>query len=335
MVRGQPPTPASNPDRSVAAAGPSPDTGFGYGETPALTGSDEYQLFCDFLRARTGLSFTEAKRYFVDRRLAERMRAVGVADIHQYLDLIRTEGERGELQQLVNAMTINETYFFRERYQLECLINSALEEIVRNRPADRPVRIWSAGCSTGEEPYSIAITLLENWKRVDDFDIEIHACDIDSSVLQRAIDGIYEERSLHLLPHDLRARYFLEHGPGRWRIIAGLRESIDFTLTNIADPRQSREYRDFDIIFCRNLLIYFDELGQREAATLFYEALRPGGFICLGHSESMSRMSSLFIPRRFPDAILHQKPLVSHLSAGSTPGAWPPVVPISVKEDRR
>ncbi|BAI76172.1 chemotaxis protein methyltransferase (plasmid) [Azospirillum sp. B510] len=275
---------------------------------------EDYATLCGFLRERTGLSFTEAKRYFVDRRVAARMRSVGAADLTVYMNLLRFQASGEELQRLVNLMTVNETYFFRETYQLDCLVNSVLDELVRGRPAGSRLRIWSAGCASGEEPYSIAIMLLERWGRVDDYEIELLASDIDSAVLERAREGVYDERALQGLPAHLRVKYFQplrgadEDGGPRWRIMEELRESVDFSLVNIADPRQVRAFRGIDVIFCRNLLIYFDDLGRREAAAMFHDALAPGGFICLGHSESMSRMSSLFIPRRFPDAILYQKP---------------------------
>ncbi|MBY6263974.1 protein-glutamate O-methyltransferase CheR [Azospirillum sp. 412522] len=281
---------------------------------PAGLSQEDYATLCGFLRDRTGLSFTEAKRYFVDRRVAARMQAVGARDLRAYMNLLRFQASGEELQRLVNLMTVNETYFFREKYQFDCLVNSVLDELVRGRPTGSRLRIWSAGCATGEEPYSIAIMLLESWGRVDDYEIELLASDIDSAVLERAREGIYDERALQGLPVHLRAKYFrslrgtVEAGGPRWQIVEDLRDSVDFSLVNIADPQQARAFRGIDVIFCRNLLIYFDDLGRREAASMFHDALAPGGFICLGHSESMSRMSSLFVPRRFPDAILYQKP---------------------------
>lgn len=277
-------------------------------ESPPGFGSEEFTQFCEFLREQTGLSYTEAKRYYVDRRVARRMEAVGAATFRDYLNLLRFQSSGEELQLLVNQMTVNETYFFREKYQFDCLVNHVLDEVVQRRRPDRPVRIWSAGCSTGEEPYSIAIMLLEQWGRVDEFEVELYASDIDSTVLDRARAGFYEERSVQPLPPHLLAKYFRQVEPGRWQIIEELRESIDFSRVNIVDPREVGAFRDIDVVFCRNLLIYFDDLGRREAAAMFYEALAPSGFICLGHSESMGRMSSLFTPRRFPEAILYQKP---------------------------
>lgn len=268
----------------------------------------DYGALCDLLRERTGLSFTEAKRYFVQRRLSERVYATRMPSVRDYLNLLRFQASGEEMQLLVNLMTVNETYFFREKYQLDCLVNGLLDEVVRDRrPGDR-LRVWSAGCATGEEPYSIAITMLERWPRVDEFRIELYASDIDSTALARARDGVYGERSLQALSPELVERYFRPAGPASWRIIDELRESVDFSLVNIVDPAQVRRFTGIDVVFCRNLLIYFDDLGRRNAAAMFHEALAPGGFVALGHSESMSRMSSLFVPRRFPDAILYQKP---------------------------
>lgn len=277
------------------------------GDIPVL-GAADYEIFCTFLRELTGLSFTEAKRYFVDRRLAERMAAVDARSFGDYLSLLRYQPSGEELQRLVNRMTVNETYFLRERYQLDCLVRSVLDEVVRGRRPGERVRIWSVGCATGEEPYSIAIMLLEHWPQVDSYEVELYASDIDSAVLARAREGVYEERSLQRLSDALRAKYFSRTGDRRWRITEELRESVDFSLVNIADPRQMAGFRGIDVIFCRNLLIYFDDLGRRQAAEMFYEALTPAGFVALGHSESMGRISSLFIPRRFPDAIVYQKP---------------------------
>ena len=276
---------------------------------PSPPSAEEYAAFCTFLRERTGLSFDEGKRYYVERRLSERMMAVGAHSVREYQSLLRFQPSGEELQHLVNLMTVNETYFFRETYQLDCLVNAVLDEVAKRRPPGGRIRIWSAGCSTGEEPYSIAITLLERWSRVDDYEIELHASDIDSRALTRAREGIYEARSLQYLPPALLEKYFVALGGGRWRIVEELRQSIEFSHVNITDLEQVRVFRSLDVVFCRNLLIYFDDLGRREAAAMFYEALAPGGFVFLGHSESMSRMSSLFVPRKFPDAIVYQKPV--------------------------
>jgi chemotaxis protein methyltransferase CheR len=162
-------------------------------------------------------------------------------------------------------------------------------------------------CSSGEEPYSIAIKILELWGSSDAWDIEIHGSDIDTKILDEARAGGYGERSLSRVPLTVRQQYFVRRPDGNYQISAALRDSIDFSLVNIVDPMQTRRFRNYDVIFCRNLLIYFDDLGRRQAAEMFFEALAPG-FLCLGHSESMSRISSIFAPRKFQDSIVYQKP---------------------------
>ncbi|MDR3496557.1 MAG: protein-glutamate O-methyltransferase CheR [Ancalomicrobiaceae bacterium] len=268
---------------------------------------DEYQKFCEFFYRKTGILFNDKKGYFVDRRIAERIEKTGSECFRDYFALLRFQASGAEWQELVNVMTVNETYFLREDYQFEALVRGMLPELVGKRGIGDTVRIWSAPCSTGEEPYSIAIYILENWKRSDDFAIEILASDIDSKVLAAAQLGIFGERSIQRLSPTLRRKYFTSLGDDRFQIIRELRESIDFARINVVDKSHMSRYSKIDVIFCRNLLIYFDDMSRRETVELMYECLTPGGFICLGHSESMSRISSLFVPRKFGDTIVYQK----------------------------
>jgi chemotaxis protein methyltransferase CheR len=275
-------------------------------DPPRIT-AEEYQKFFEFFYRKTGIVFTDKKAYFVERRLLERMQATDSPTFRDYFSLVRFQASGEEWQQLVNAMTVNETYFLREEYQFEAMVSGMLPEITRDRPAGDAVRIWSTPCSTGEEPYSIAIHLLEHWRRADDFAIEIHASDIDTRVVAQARRGVYGSRSLQRLSAALRSRYFTALGDDQFRIREELRDSIDFDVANIVDPGNMTRFRGMDIIFCRNLLIYFDDVSRRESVELLYECLNPGGFICLGHSESMARISSLFRPRKFADTIVYQK----------------------------
>jgi chemotaxis protein methyltransferase CheR len=270
----------------------------------------EFQKFREYFYRRTGIFFEDDKRYFVDKRLIERVQATGAENFRAYFMMLRFETAGTELQTLVNLMTVNETYFFREEYQFQCLVNSILPEIVATRrPGDR-IRIWSMPSSSGEEPYSIAMYLLEHWPDVDRYDVEIIASDIDTRILASARRGLYASRVLQNLPLKLRTKYFRPAGKGdEFQIIDELRESVEFTRVNLSDRNETRGYREFDVVFCRNLLIYFDDVSRAEAAATFFDALNPGGFICLGHSESMSRISALYRVRKFPDAIVYQKPL--------------------------
>lgn len=163
-------------------------------------------------------------------------------------------------------------------------------------------------CSTGEEPYSIAIWLLENWPLVDRYDIEIVGSDIDTAAVAAARAGTYGKRAFMRLPPDLVEKYFVPETEEAWRIIDDLRQSVHFTAANVVDRAQTKPHGRFDVIFCRNVLIYFDDTSRRVAAENLYENLLPGGFICLGHTESMSRISPLFEVARFADAIVYQRP---------------------------
>jgi chemotaxis protein methyltransferase CheR len=276
------------------------------GGAPVHIRHEDVRRLCEFLYRRTGMLFEDSKRYYIDRRLAERIAAVGVASFEAYFALLRSDAG-SEIEHLVNAFTVNETYFYREDHQLRCMTSDLLPDIVARKPPGEPIRIWSVPCSTGEEPYSIGIWLMENFRDVDSYDIEIVGSDIDTRALEAAAEGSYGARALMRLPKDLVARYF-EQNSDSYRIDAGLRNSILFTSVNLVDARAMAQHRGFDVIFCRNVLIYFDDASRRLAAENLYDSLRPGGYICLGHSESMSRISSLFRVCRFADAVIYQKP---------------------------
>lgn len=275
-------------------------------EFPALTEA-EFRRLCEFLYRRTGMVFTEAKRYYVERRVIERMTVTRSASFNGYLAMLRGD-LNGEIEQFVNAFTVNETYFYREDHQLRCLTNDLLAERLRVKARGEAFRIWSVPCSTGEEPYSIAIWLLENWPIVDQYEIEIVGSDIDTDVLEKARDGVFGKRALMRLSPELIAKYFAIATADTWQIVDDLRQSIRFSPVNIVETGETRPYGRFDVIFCRNVLIYFDEPSRRVAAENLFENLAPGGFICLGHTESMSRISPLFNVRRFADAIVYQRP---------------------------
>jgi chemotaxis protein methyltransferase CheR len=272
---------------------------------PPLTPDDLIRL-CEFLYKHTGIQYGESKRFFIERRLTDRMSQVGMNKFAEYFGLLRSAAP--EVEQLINSFTVNETYFNREDGQLRCLDRSLLPEIVRTRGPGDLVRIWSVPCSTGEEPYSIAIWLLENWRLVDAYNIEIVGSDIDTRVLSEAAVGVYGARALSRLSPDVIKRYFRWEDSFFRRIIDDLRESVKFTQTNLVDAAAMAAQGKFDVIFCRNVLIYFDDASRLAASHNLYEALNPGGFICLGHSESMARISDRFEVRRFEDAIVYQRP---------------------------
>jgi chemotaxis protein methyltransferase CheR len=287
----------SNPDGRTAELGDL--------STSVLT-VDELRRFCEFLYRRTGMLFGESKRYYVDRRIADRMAVTGARSFPSYFSYLQSNDE--EIERLINVFTVNETYFYREEHQLRILGRSLLPEIVQKRRPGDLVRIWSVPCSTGEEPYSIAIWLLENWAMVDAYHIEIVGSDIDTRALLDAQTGEYGERALSRVPPEVVERYFEPSGEGRRILIQDLRESVKFTSVNLIESASTALQGRFDIIFCRNVLIYFDNASRLMASHNLHDSLHPGGFICLGHTESMSRISDRFTARRFEDGIVYQRP---------------------------
>ncbi|MDE1146249.1 MAG: protein-glutamate O-methyltransferase CheR [Azospirillaceae bacterium] len=266
--------------------------------------------FCEFLYLRTGMQFGESKRYYIDRRVAGRMATSGYDSFALYFNHLMADP--GEAESLINSFTINETYFYREEHQLRCLSRDLLPEIVSSRAPGDKVRLWSLPCSTGEEPYSIALWLLENWRMVDAYNVEIVGSDIDTQALAAARAGRYGAKALARLSPAVVHDYFEPAGEGapegEYHIIQDLRESVTFTNANLVDTNSLALHGAFDVIFCRNLLIYFDEESRRLAVRNLFDRLAPGGFLCLGHSESLTRISDRFAVRRFDDAVVYQRP---------------------------
>ncbi|AQR72822.1 protein-glutamate O-methyltransferase CheR [Sphingomonas sp. LM7] len=264
------------------------------------------QRVADLLYRWTGMIFGASKRYYIERRIGDRIAKTGMADARSYLALAASNPT--EREALTNAFTINETYFYRESHQLTALSRQILPEIIRaKRPGDL-VRIWSMPCSTGEEAYSIALWLLENWPLVDAYNVEVVGSDIDTQALDQAREGRYAARALAKLPPGVIESYFEAERGHRRKIIDDLRESVRFTPANIVDRATLAGMGKFDVILCRNLLIYFDDASRVQAAANLYESLNPGGFLCLGHSESMTRISDQFVMARLEDAIVYRRP---------------------------
>jgi chemotaxis protein methyltransferase CheR len=270
----------------------------------------EFERLREYFYKRTGIQFSPAKRYFVDKRIETCIRTSGYQNFTAWFAALRLGNKPNLAQELINQLTVNETYFLREDYQFDALLRSVLPQVLKARRSgpDGPVRILSLPCSTGEEPYSIALHLLESWPPIHEVDVEIHAADIDSDVLARAQQGIFSGRSVHRVPKPWMDRYFSRLSRDSFQISGDLRSAVTFHRLNICDTNQMRELVAFDVIFCRNVLIYFDELSSRRAAENLYGALRPGGYLFLGHSESMSRISPIFDPVRLPEGIAYLRP---------------------------
>lgn len=267
---------------------------------------DEVRRVTEQIYRWTGMTFGPNKRYYIERRIADRARKVGAADARAYLALVSVDAS--ERERLINAFTVNETYFYREEHQFAALSSQIMPEVVRGKRPGDLVRIWSMPCSTGDEAYSIAIWLLEHWPLVDAYNVEIVGSDIDTAALDYARQGRYSARALARLPANAIESYFEPERGHRRKIIDDLRESVRFTPANLFDKATLATLGRFDVILCRNMLIYFDEASRSIAAEHLFDCLYPGGFLCLGHSESMARIDDRFTMVRLNDAIVYRKP---------------------------
>jgi len=272
---------------------------------PGLT-DDDMRRITDHIYRWTGMIFGENKRYYIERRVAARMAKTKTPDSSAYFALLMASA--AEREQLVNAFTVNETYFYREEHQLAALSTQILPQIVATKRPGDLVRIWSMPCSTGDEAYSIAIWLLENWPLVDAYNIEIVGSDIDTAAIEQAKAGRYAARALARLPEKVANAYFEAEHHHRRKIIDDLRESVRFMPANLFDRSSLAAVGKFDVILCRNMLIYFDDESRSVAADNLFDCLHPGGFLLLGHSESMARITDRFAMVRLDDAIVYRRP---------------------------
>jgi chemotaxis protein methyltransferase CheR len=242
------------------------------------------------LLQRAGIRLTEAKYEMVSSRLGRRLRALGLASYDAYLELV--ESETGpENEHFLNALTTNLTSFFREAHHFHHLQETWLPEVLASGRST--IRIWSAGCSTGEEPYSIAMALLDLLP--GDRRLSILATDLDSEVLARARDGVYPADRIRTLPQDVARRWFLRgSGPqaGLVRVRPELSASISFRRLNLFEPWPMK--KKVDAIFCRNVLIYFDKETQRPLVERFADQLVERGTLFIGHSETLFRLTERY-----------------------------------------
>lgn len=260
--------------------------------------TDVYEALIEFIYRKAGIRYDPKRIYFLAKRVEKRMAIMGIEDAADYNRHLRFNDKGGvEFQNLINLLTINETYFFRDFLQLQSFGEHCLNEIKEKKKAANPrktLRIWSAACSSGEEPYTIAIILLEMLEDIAEWKVEIIANDIDVNILGKAREGIFNERSLRDVPEEYLEKYFENHHEGNYRLVNHVRQMVSFVHLNLADKTALRELRGFDFVFCRNLLIYFDDVSRKELVDHFYIALNPGGYIFLGSSESVTRISSAF-----------------------------------------
>ena len=265
----------------------------------------EFRTLRDMIREEFGIFYDDGKQFLLQSRLAVRLAKAGLESFEAYCALLRSSRTReAEIRELTSVLTNNETYFFRERAQLRALVGSVLDEILKERPA-RPLRIWSAACSSGEEPYSLAITLMESGRlRAGDFDI--YASDISDRVLALAQRGCYQNLSFRATEPGMLQRYFEPIGNER-KLKDDVKRHVRFFRLNLLDEQAMATVREMDAIFCRNVLIYFDRPTQKRVVESFAQRLTQRGFLFLGHAESLFHVTDLYEPILQPDTIVYRR----------------------------
>ena len=270
---------------------------------------EQFQTLSQQIYQKLGLHFDDKKIYFLKTRVAKRMTALGLDDPREYMFKLSYADPHGEeMQALANLVTTNETYMFREYDQLQAFANYCLPEVLSAKQArgERTLRIWSAGCSSGEEPYTLAMIVQDVFPQAQSWDCEIVATDIDENMLRRVASARYGTRSVADVPDEYRAKYLIEDG-GEWIVRKRTTALVKARHLNLSDRMAMRAMRGFDFIFCRNVLIYFDDLSRKAVVDHFYNALNPGSYVFLGHSESVGRVNTAFKLKRFESHLVYVK----------------------------
>ncbi|HKZ32128.1 MAG TPA: protein-glutamate O-methyltransferase CheR [Vicinamibacteria bacterium] len=271
---------------------------------------EEFRLLRDFVHERFGLYYDETQRTSLRARLAPRLDLLGLSSFEDYHRYVRFAPERAEEQQrMVSHLTNNETYFFREQPQLDVFAGHVLRALKerKTRSGEKRLHALSAGCSTGEEPLTLAMILFDSGQFFWGWDVCVTGLDVDGAALEKARRAVYHQGSLRAVTPTLLERHFVTDGSGV-RVKESSRRSVAFRAGNLLEPGSYEGLGPLDVVFCRNVLIYFSDAAVQRAVSLFHQALAPGGYLFLGHAESLARVSSAFVPIRFQGAIVYQKP---------------------------
>jgi chemotaxis protein methyltransferase CheR len=262
----------------------------------------EFRRLRDAIRERFGIYYDDTKQFLLQSRLQTRLVKCRLADFQAYYRFLSSHPDRqNEWDELASVLSNNETYFFRERAQLDVLTGAVVDEGLRS---GSKLRVWSSACSTGEEPFSLAMALLES-RRIAPSQIQIRATDLSPRALAKCSEGFYRELSFRATPPELIQRYFRPF-QGGFMITDDIKRMVEFSRINLLEEPAVAAMGPMDAIFCRNVLIYFDKPTQKRVVEAFAKALRPRGFLFLGHAESIMRLTDLYEPIVTPKAIYYR-----------------------------
>ncbi len=271
---------------------------------------EEFRLLRDFINSYCGIYFDGDSKFYIEKRLYYRLHQKQFKNYMEYYYFLKYDPNRDEeLNSVVEVLTNNETYFFREQSQLKAFSEEILPEILqgKQRQNKKELNIWSAGCSTGEEPYTIAVLILEKGIQ-NRLKVEILGTDISQRVLKNARLGVYSKSSFRSTDEKYLNRYFEKMEGERFRIKDEVKSLVTFGHLNLMDIGRIKLLKTMDVIFCRNVLMYFDINARKKVIESFYDRLVPGGFLLLGHAESLMNLSTVFKLRHLKNDLVYQKP---------------------------
>lgn len=279
-------------------------------QQPADLTDREFQRISQMVYEHCGINLHEGKRELVRARMATRLRAGGFRSVGDYLEHVLADKTGSEFTTLIDTVSTNLTSFFRESRHFDYLSQKFLPDLIESRQRDgqRRIRVWSAGCSSGEEPYTLAMTLLESVRDPAGWDIKILATDISTKVLKLAEAGHYGEERVRSVPQQIRGKYFAADrkaaagAPATYRVADHARKLISFRHLNLMAPWPFTG--PFDFIFCRNVMIYFDKPTQEKLVNRYHDCLAKGGLLFTGHSESLTGIAHKF---RYVEPTIYQK----------------------------
>lgn len=259
----------------------------------ARMSDEEFRKLSRFITEQAGIKMPDVKKVMLQSRLQKRLSHLNMTSFKEYVEYVFSEeGLQNELIHMLDVVSTNKTDFFREPVHFEFMEKHILPEYIRQFPAKRPIKFWSAGCSSGEEVYTIAMTISEFRKDSPELDYSVFGTDISSNILQKAVDAIYKEEKTTMMPLELKKRYLLrskDRSRKLVRIIPELRKKAVYKRMNLMDDHYSVK-DTFDVIFCRNVLIYFNREKQEKVIRQLIDKLRKGGYFFIGHSESIMGM---------------------------------------------
>ncbi len=255
----------------------------------------------DFIYERSGIFIPDSKKYLIENRLSRRISENRLSGFEEYLNFLKFSADGNELTKLFDAITTNETYFFREPQHFEVLLNNIIPDIM-SRKGLNSINIWSSACSTGEEPYTIAMLL----KEAPHIKCEIIASDISISVLDSAKKGVYSSYSIRNVPENFLKKYFKKNGLS-YEIDASIKKSVKFKQINLFDEKALRIIRNIDVVFCRNVLIYFDDRAKQKVLSHLYDSIAPYGYLFIGASETLHNLTRAFKPIVINKVVAYKK----------------------------